>query len=252
MNMRNGWNDLERPGRRLKEGHISRYGGGVRIEHDGGPLEPGRDLREQLKPLASHRSFRDGETGDVPARAVEPGDDANGDGVGRVRKDDRDRPCLPLEGSGPRGPVCHDDVLLQADQLLRQRWYSIGVNAGPPKVHPYITAIGPTQFRKRLHERRHASLRLGVVFVERHEHAYAPHAVARLRARRDRPRRRAANNCDELPPFHSITSSARASSMNGTSRPRALAVFRLMSSSNLVDCRTGRSVGLAPLRMLPV
>jgi hypothetical protein len=40
--------------------------GGVGIEHDGGPLEPGRDLREQLKPLASQRGFKVGEAGDVP------------------------------------------------------------------------------------------------------------------------------------------------------------------------------------------
>ena len=36
------------------------------------------------------------------------------------------------------------------------------------------------------------------------------------------PRRR-----DELAPFHSITSSARASSVGGISRPSALAVLRL-------------------------
>ena len=30
------------------------------------------------------------------------------------------------------------------------------------------------------------------------------------------------------------------------------AVCRLMMNSNLVDCKTGRSAGLAPLRMLPV
>jgi ABC-type uncharacterized transport system substrate-binding protein len=34
--------------------------------------------------------------------------------------------------------------------------------------------------------------------------------------------------------------------------PSALAVCRLMTNSNLVDCKTGRSVGLAPVRMLPV
>src|SRR5438874_11078880 len=33
---------------------------------------------------------------------------------------------------------------------------------------------------------------------------------------------------------HSITSSARASSIGGTSRPRVLAVLRLMTNSNLV------------------
>ena len=34
----------------------------------------------------------------------------------------------------------------------------------------------------------------------------------------------------------------------GTSRPSALAVFMLMTSSNLVGCSTGRSAGFAPLR----
>src|SRR3954451_4540667 len=46
---------------------------------------------------------------------------------------------------------------------------------------------------------------------------------------------------------HSITSSARASSVGGTSRPRALAVLRLMASSNFVGCWTGRAAGLAAL-----
>ena len=50
---------------------------------------------------------------------------------------------------------------------------------------------------------------------------------------------------------HSITSSARASSVGGTSRPRDFAVLRLMTSSNLVGCMTGSSAGLAPLRMRP-
>src|SRR5258708_33804386 len=47
---------------------------------------------------------------------------------------------------------------------------------------------------------------------------------------------------------HSSTSSARASTLVGTSRPSALAVFRLISSSYLVGACTGRSAGLAPLR----
>jgi len=51
-------------------------------------------------------------------------------------------------------------------------------------------------------------------------------------------------------PHYSITSSARASSDGGMVRPRALAVFRLMTNSNLVGRSTGRSAGLAPLRIL--
>jgi hypothetical protein len=50
--------------------------------------------------------------------------------------------------------------------------------------------------------------------------------------------------------LHSITSSARASSVGGISRPSALAVIRLMTRSNLVGCSTGRSAGFAPRRIL--
>src|SRR4051794_16876387 len=56
---------------------------------------------------------------------------------------------------------------------------------------------------------------------------------------------------DELASFHSITSSASASSVAGTVRPSARAVFRLITSSNRVGCTTGRSAGLASLRILP-
>ena len=48
---------------------------------------------------------------------------------------------------------------------------------------------------------------------------------------------------------YSMTSSARASSVGGTSSPRALAVFRLITSSYLVGACTGRSAGFSPLRM---
>jgi hypothetical protein len=54
------------------------------------------------------------------------------------------------------------------------------------------------------------------------------------------------------PLLHSITSSASASSLSGTVRPSILAVWALMTNSNLIDCTTGNSAGLAPLRMRPV
>src|SRR5262249_39373341 len=68
--------------------------------------------------------------------------------------------------------------------------------------------------------------------------------------RRERPSRSCATEQRyELAPPHSITSSARASSVGGTSRPSALAVLRLMTSSYLVGACTGRSAGFSPLRM---
>src|SRR5262249_56152194 len=48
---------------------------------------------------------------------------------------------------------------------------------------------------------------------------------------------------------HSITSSARASSVGGTSRPSALAVFRLITSSYCTGSCTGSSLGFSPFKM---
>jgi hypothetical protein len=95
---------------------------------------------------------------------------------------------------------------LQADQLLCERWYLIDVTAGRPEVHPNVAANGPTQVRKGLRERRAETLLLGIVFVERHEHADAPNTLPLLRTRHHRPRRRTPEPRDELPPFdYSIT-----------------------------------------------
>ena len=86
-----------------------------------------------------------------------------------------------------------------------------------------------------MNERRDARLPLRIVFVEPHEHADAPHAVALLRPRRERPRRHAAKEREEIaPPNHSITSSAMASSVSGTASPSALAVLRFTAISYLV------------------
>jgi hypothetical protein len=56
----------------------------------------------------------------------------------------------------------------------------------------------------------------------------------------------------QLPPPHSITSSARASSEGGTVRPSAFAVLRLMASSYFVGACTGRSLGFSPFKNMIV
>jgi hypothetical protein len=51
---------------------------------------------------------------------------------------------------------------------------------------------------------------------------------------------------------HSVTSSARARSAGGSAMPIAFTVLRLMTSSNFVDCSTGRSAGFAPFRIFAI
>jgi hypothetical protein len=72
---------------------------------------------------------------------------------------------------------------LQADQLFRERSYPIGIAASPPKVHPHVAAIGPTQVRKRSREREDASLHRRVIFVVGNEQADQPYALALLCSR---------------------------------------------------------------------
>jgi hypothetical protein len=84
---------------------------------------------------------------------------------------------------------------------------------------------------------------------------YDPATSDRLCQTGTRLQRRPGTSEDETacePPItHSMTSSARASSDCGTVSPSDFAVFILITSSNLVGSATGRSAGLAPLRILP-
>src|SRR6516164_7057729 len=106
----------------------------------------------------------------------------------------------------------------------------------PPIFDLYVATFEETCFVKPLAEcchQRDARLRRPRIEIADHRNGRL------LRACGGRPRRRsAAEQRDELASLHlrghSITSSARASSVGGTSRPNTLAVVRLMTSSNLV------------------
>ena len=125
---------------------------------------------------------------------------------------------------------------------------------GPAVSIRDVAALDPSQLLQPLHEGCDASLPFRIVRGSRSEHPDAPHSLGLLRARRNRPRRgRAAEQRDELAPsHHSITSSAMASRDGGKVSPSDLAILRLISSSNLADCTTGSSAGLAPPKILPL
>jgi hypothetical protein len=64
------------------------------------------------------------------------------------------------------------------------------------------------------------------------------------------PKRQKSANFGRSPIRYSISRSARSKIDGGIARPIALAVLRLMTSSNFVGCSIGRSPGFAPFRIL--
>jgi hypothetical protein len=153
-------------------------------------------------------------------------------------------------GAAAALPFCEDDVRCEGCQFPSVSVKLRSVGCGPPRVEAHIAADIPAQERQRLHECSEADLKFRIVRGSRKQHTDAPHSLGLLRARHEWPRSRSAEQRYELAPVHSITSSARLSSDGGTSRPSALAVLRLITSSNFVGRSIGRSPGLAPLRIL--
>jgi hypothetical protein len=114
----------------------------------------------------------------------------------------------------------------------------------------YTSTVAKMRISPRNEESRIADLRLGIVCGVRHEHADTPHALALLRARRERPRAAAApSSVMKARLLHSITSSARTKSDGGTSRPSGFAVLRLRTVWYFVGACTGTSAAFAPRRM---
>ena len=147
---------------------------------------------------------------------------------------------------GTAGRGDHGD--LPANQIGRQRRQSIELIVGPAILDRHVLALDKAGLLQALAECAQAIReRVGRCGVEEPDHRHR----RLLRARRERPRRRrAAEQRDELAAFHSITSSARSRNASGSLRPSALATVRLMISSNLVGCSTGRSPGFAPRKIL--
>jgi hypothetical protein len=145
------------------------------------------------------------------------------------------------------------EVRRQRDQFRRVSAIAIDIVLAPAGVDPDIAAVAPSQLLQALLERRQLDLAAWIVRGPVHEHTEPPHPLGLLRARRERPHcRRAGKDGDEVAPPHSITSLACASRLGGTVIPIALAVDRLMTSSNWVGWTTGMSAGFSPLRMRPV
>src|SRR5262249_30613161 len=194
--------------------------------------------------------FELGKAGRVAARPRQACDNAGAHRIYGLREHDWHSAARLSQRGHNRAPGREDHVRRKRDQLRRVPAYAVGIAATPANIDAKIAAHIPTELLHALLERGEIRLALQIVACDIHQDADAPHPLSLLRARRERPPCRSpAEQSDELAASHSITSSARAMSIGGTSRPSALAALRFTARSNLVGCSTGRSAGRSPLRM---
>src|SRR5262249_14079792 len=177
---------------------------------------------KQLKPLWLKRNAQPTYTRDIAAGSVHPGDEAVPHRATAGLKNDRyhrgSRFCRETR-SGSADSNNHRNLV--ANQITRQVRQSIILPLRPAVFDRYVLALDVACFLQALAERDHEVRGVserGAAQETNNRHRRL------LRPRREWPRgRRAAEQRDEFAPVHSITSSARASSVGDKSRPSALA-----------------------------
>ena len=236
----------ERRRHRLDRGELANPGGYGSITKDRRSHHTRRDLFEQFQPFPAQAKFELGKPVALPpgrARlATKPAPTGSGtttNTIGTVRVACSNGATVEL----PFARMTSGASAINSAAYLRML---VGVASRPAGVDPHVAAAVQPNCRSPCRNAARRACASGLSWPS-HEDADAPHRSRLLRACGERPRsgRTAAEQRDELAPSHSITSSARASSIGGTSKPSAFAVLRLITSSYLVGACTGRSAGFA-------
>ena len=102
-------------------------------------------------------------------------------------------------GDGDRAES-KDRVQLHRQKLAGKAPVSLGITSGPPFVDLQIAAYLPAELFKPLIKRDQPALGLRII-PDAHQDADASRSLSLLRARHERPGRRAAEERDELAPF---------------------------------------------------
>src|SRR5262249_22816940 len=220
----------------------------LRIDEDPKARGCWQQLVQEPEPLGYQLVAHGIDTRDGAAGSAQAGDKAKLDRVQAEAEDDRYRRsrCFGRERHN-RAARCSDNVYPAADEIGHQLRNSRKVVLCPPVFDCYVLALDVVGFAQSFAERcqqtRHRLRRIRMDISDDWDGRL-------LRARRERPRRRAAEQREGLAPLHSITSSARSRNVPGILRGRASAVVRLMTRSNLIGCSTGMSPGFAPRKIL--
>src|SRR5262249_28289029 len=213
----------------------------------------GSQFVQQSQPFRFKRERQPSDPRDVAAGSVQAGNQPNSHRVGGACKNNRNcrRRGLGSECSR-RAPAacCSDHCHLAANQITRERRQSVKLIPCPAVFDCHVAAFNNACFIQTSSERGRKVRGRGGLWRTTAQESDRRHRRL-LCARRERPYRRAAEQFDELAPLHSITSSARNKSDAGMDKPKASAVRKFKTCSNLVGRSIGTSAGLAPCSTFP-
>ena len=188
-----------------------------------------RNLLEQLQPLAGYRRLEHGETGDVTARPREARDEAAADRIGNDRENDRDGARLLQQSRSVGRALRKNEVGLKGDEFLRESLYRLRVaGCRPARVDPDVAALRPAELLKSLPECGGEGLSFRGALGKRHQHADPPHPVGLLRARHQRPGRRAAEKGDEIATPHGAAAAPISTALGVLGMPGMTAYVGLL------------------------
>src|SRR5262249_760507 len=159
----------------------------------------------------------------MAARSRQAGDQTELDGVIAHVEDDGNRRRYRFGHERRSGTAASDnDRDAFANQIARQSRQPVQLVLGPAVLNRDVLALGLARFLQALPKSgKRIGEHLGRLGMEKADRRYRL-----LRPHRERPRSSAAEQRDELAASHSITSSARASSVGGISTSKAFAVAR--------------------------
>ena len=241
---------IKRVRRRLHVGHLGRDIRISRVDQESDRPHLRQQLAQQLEPLRGHGIAQPADPRHVSARTIKAGHQAELHRVAAGGKHDGNDRRRSLGGNARRGDAGGgDDRNLTTDQIGGKRRQIVILALRPAILDRNIAALNIADSQRGLPGTRPGS---GETVGENTTEIPISASTAAARAPRAATCRRAAEQRDELAALHSITSSAATSSLSGIVRPIVFAACRLMTSSNLVDCATGKSAGLAPFKIFPV
>src|ERR1700730_2532867 len=192
------------------------------------------------------------QSGNMASRTRKIRDESVADRIGRVAHDDWNGGGRLLYRAHRRRRSQYDNIDFQSHEFGSNAGKSLVDSIREAPLDGEILSLGITKLPHTL-GKSIENFGYGSARCARNE-SDPPDLPCLLYAGSERQHRcHPAEQCDEFASSyccaHSITSSASCWRRKGTSRPIALAVLRLMTSSNLVGACTGSSAGLSPLRM---